>query len=506
MDKLIQIIRTFDNYKLRHIDVLNNQDSTSRATLLYREIQKGKINSDDEAAQFLFGKNANKGMGKYRVFKTEFKEKVMNTLLFLDTTNRDFDEYQQATYDINKDWMAIKALYSRGMTPIATQLAEQLLATVLQYEYSDIAVQMLPLIKAGVARRCDKKQYAEYQALQDKYVDLWLIEQKAKEYNDILLMEYIKTAAYKPHMSDVAKTYFEELKPYLTKYTSATLHLYSRGIEIYIYSTVNDYKNLLDVAERALSFFNSKLFVVNTAISIFLHQKMIALMMLERYEEATEAINESMKLRVRGSFNWFKGQESKVFLAFRMHNYTEGYALYKEVVSMPEFDKVLTGMNRDMWFFYHAYFHLLHKLGKAKDLVFDPQDSVFKLNKFLNHVPTFNQDKRGMQLAVLIVEICFMMSHKQRDLLIDRIEAIQKHLSRTTLKTEPNYRFNQFGNMLLEIPKSGYSRALLERNTESLFKDLQSVPYDLIESVYRSEPINLEDLWGLVLSNYESLK
>ncbi len=504
MDKLSQIIRTFDNYKLRHIDVLNNQDSKSRATELYQQIQKGKINTDDEAAKFLFGPEANKSTGKYRVFKADFKKRVMNTLLFIDTSNPTLDEYQQATYDIHREWMEIKALLKGGMSHIAAPLAEQLLVTALKYEYAEITVPLISAIKYGIAMKGEKELYHKYQDLHTHYMGMWLAEQKAEEYNNLLRMEYVKTAEYKSFVADTAKGYFEELKPLMEKYSSAVLHMWARSVELYMYSTISDYKGILAVAERALIFFSAKSFVIKTPISIFLQQKMIALMMLKRYPEAYEAIDETIKLRVRGSFNWFKGQESKVALLFRMHRYTEGYAIYRDITAMPEFEKILTGMNREIWSVFNAYFHLMHKLGSASDLALEEKE--FKLQKFLNDVPTFNNDKKGMYLAILIIEICYMMSARQQNTLIDRIEAIQKYLTRNTLKTDPSYRFNQFANMLLEIPKSGFMRSVLEKNTAVFFKDLQSVPYDMVESIYRSEVVALEELWGLVLNNYEKLK
>lgn len=507
MDGIVQIIRIFDKHRIRHIDVLGNKDSTSRATDLYHQIRDGKINTDDEAAKFLFGKETDKSTNKYRTFKTDFKKRLMNTLPFIDVSNTALDDYQQATFGINKDWMAIKTLLKSGLSGVAAPLAEQLLPTVLKYEYAEIAVPLIALIKYGFAAKGDPVSYAKYQTLHDEYTAMWFAELKAEEYGNLLKMEYTKTAEHKPHVSSIAKTYFEELKPLMEKYNSPTLHISGRIVEVYIYSTINDYKNLLDVAERALVFFRSKPYLIKVPLGIFLNQKMIALMMLKRYDEAYAAINESLTLRTKSTFNWFKGQESKVALCFRMHRYTEGYAIYKEVIAMPEFNQVLTGMNKEIWLVFNAYFHLLHKLDKTTGLVFEEKDKDFKIQKFMNNVPTFTNDKKGMHLSILIIHICFMMDGtKQRVLLIDRIEAIRKYLSRNTAKTDPSYRFNQFGNMLLEIPKSGFIRAVLEKNTAALFKDLQDVPHDMIESIYRSEVVELEELWVLMLNNYEQLK
>lgn len=504
MEKIIQIIRVFDPYKMRHIEILNSKDSDNRFTQMYKAMQEGKVKTDDDAAFLLYGNPKDKALPKYRNFKKDFKKRVLQTMVFIDSSHEDFDDYQKAVYDINREWLTVRSALRHGLNDVSTYFGEILLEDAQQYEYTDIVVQILDLLKHTSASKGDKKKFAEYQALAEHYNGQWLAEQKAKDCANLLKMDYVKKAEYNANVSAIARTYFEELKPLMEKYDSFVLHLNATIVEIYIYSSVSDYKNLLDVAERGVKYFSEKEFKVKAALSMFLGQQMIALMMLKRYDEAYAAINASLALRQKGTFNWFKGQESKVALCFRTHRYTEGYAIYKEITAMPEFKTALTGMNKEMWFVFNAYFHLLHKLGVAPDLVLDGK--AFDFKEFIKAVPTFEQDKKGMHLALVILEICFMMSKKERDTLIDRIEALQKHLSRYSSKTDPSYRFYQFGNMLLEIPKSGFKRSLLEQNTAHLFKDLQSVPYDMVEAIYRSEVVELEELWVMVLNNYEKLK
>jgi hypothetical protein len=451
----------------------------------------------------LFGENANKSLSKYRNFKHGFKKRVFNTLLFIDSTNPNLDEYQQATYDIHREWMSIKTVFKNGMYKVALPLAEHLLLAVIKYDYAEIAVPLLLHIKHSVAMKGDKKQYAKYDKLYCHYLDMWLAEQKAADYSNILKMEYVKNAAYKPHLSTVAKTFFEELKPFMDKYDSAVLHTLGRIVEVYIYSSVNDYQNLLGMADRALAFFQAKPYEIKTPISIFLHQKMIALMMLMRYPEAMTAIDETIKLRAVGSFNWFKAQESKVSLLFKMHRFTEGYAIYKDITTMPEFETALGGMNKEMWSLFNAYFHLLSQLGKATNLPLDRNN--FKIQKFINDVPTFDSDKKGMHLSLLILDICFSLSSKHKDDLIERIEALEKQLDRNTEKTDPNYRFHQFGLMLLEIPKSGFIRSVFQESTQSLSENLKMVPYNFAQATFRSEVMDLEEMREWILDSFETV-
>lgn len=303
-------------------------------------------------------------------------------------------------------------------------------------------------------------------------------------------------------MSAVAKGYFEELKEVLERYDSITLRLNAYIVEIYIYSTVYDYKGIVNVAERALAYFKAKPFEVRTAITIFKHQKMIALMSLKRYAQAEEMLAETIALRTEGSFNWFVAQESLMFLLFKMHRFTEGYELYTRITQMKEFKELGKGMSREMWFLFNAYFHLLQRSGKMPLSVFDDNNKVFKLPKFLNSVPTFCQDKEGMNIAVQSVKLCFLILTKQEKALIEK-ESLKKYFDRHINQDNPYYRFHQFGHLLLNVPESNYKRLLTEQNTVELRKTLESVPYDPVMSAYRGEVINLEEVWDWVLDTLD---
>ncbi len=499
MEKLISIIKTLDRYRLREIDILDSADSNSRYTMLYREITLGNIKTDDEAAKFLFGSKATKNYLTYRVFKKKFKERVFNALLFIDTQTDDFDDFLKIQFEANKQWLFIKNLYNHQLSSIATELAEELLNKVVKFEYYELAMPISNYIKSGYALKGDKKNYAKFQKLFEEYTDIWLAERKAREYNEKLKMEFIGTSKQKPHVSELAKTYFKELKPLLIKYNSYIFHFNSRAVELYIYTSINDYKNQIKVSERAISFFESKSSLTKLPITIFLHQKMEALMYLKQYEEAEKIIIETMKLRVPSSFNWYIGQSSRVFLLFRMKRYSEAKSLYDETVDLPNFKSILKGANLEIWELFNAYFHLLFKLGKAPELQFKSEKSEFKIKKFLNETPTFEGDKKGMQLARLIVQIYFMIVNNEMNKIFDKVEAVKKYLIRNTVKTDPTYRFQQFAKLLLEIPKLDYSPSIFNKNTKILLKNLSAVATPVTENIYRAEVIELEELWQFIL-------
>lgn len=63
--------------------------------------------------------------------------------------------------------------------------------------------------------------------------------------------------------------------------------------------------------------------------------------------------------------------------------------------------------------------------------------------RFLNDVPIFSKDKRGMNIPILIFHILYLILTKRYNDVIDRIVRIEKYTTRY-LKKDDNYRSNCF--------------------------------------------------------------
>ena len=224
--------------------------------------------------------------------------------------------------------------------------------------------------------------------------------------------------------------------------------------------------------------------------------------MLHQYEACEQTLESAMALQEEGAFNWFKTMEKKMLLAFRKAAYTEGYALLKQIQNMKEF-KHLKDHSAEIWKLFEAYLYLAALLGKIPNMDARNKEAFgsFRLNKFLNDIPTFAHDKKGMNLPIYILQIIFMISEKKmRNDLIDRIETIEKYIVRYVPKTDVGaYRTNQFIKALVEIPKSDFKSKVLAQRTKKIIADLASVPENIIEAEYKVEVMPYESLWAEIL-------
>jgi hypothetical protein len=504
MDILSQIVQVLDRYKLKDIDIIDSKDSESRYTALYRLIRDGVIKTDEDAVKHFYGESATPSIGKYRVFKNEFKSRLLNTLYFIDTNNNSFDAFQKASYEIQHQWGAINLLYRRGIFFAANTLAERLLTDCKKFELTDLCVMILYKLKQVYANQIgDKKKYQEYRTLFWYYKDILEAEYLAVEFFEDIRIDYVKSTAFRPETSIKAQNSLNHLESLRQKCDSFLFIINYFAVKEAIYSAKHDWNGVIKVCDETLAIFESKPFTMKSFTGVVKNQKVIALLMLKRYEECKITLNEALELQDLGSFNWFKTMEKKVLLAFHTAHYTEGYEAYKQVQDLKEF-KNLQGHSAEIWKLFEANFYLLTSMGvlaTSKDTTF----GKFRLNKFLNDIPTFSDDKKGMNISVLVLQIALMIAEKMVDTLVDRIEAIEKYLTRNVPKTDiSNYRSNQMIRILLEIPKAGFNRSILEKTTKKLLEDLQSVPFDLRETGYKIEVLPYDELWIKLLPLFDS--
>jgi hypothetical protein len=499
MDILTQVVEILDRYKMREIDIIDNKDSTSRYTELYRLIKDGTIKTDEDAAIHFYGADATPSVGKYRVFKNEFKNRLLNTLYFIDTNNSTFTDFQTAFYAAQHQWGAINLLYRRNVFLAANPLAERLLTDCKKFELTDLCVLILERLKESQAKQIgDKKKYQDFKIQFWHYKSVWEAEQLAQEAFDDIRIDYVKSSAFRPETSLRAQAALDKLEPLREKYDSFMFIFNYFSVKEAVYSAKHDWKGVIVVCHETLVLLKAKPFTMKGFIAIVKNQEVIALLMLKRYEECQIALAEALELQDFGTYNWFKTMEKKVLLAFHTAQYTEGVEAYKQVLDLKEF-KHLQGHSAEIWKLFEANLYLIQAFGlldKNKDMPL----GKFRLNKFLNDIPTFGNDKKGMNIPVLILQIALMITEKMFDALIDRIEAIEKYAVRNVPKTDiANYRSNQMIKILLEIPKAGFKRKILERTTKKLLEDLKSVPFDLRETGYKVEVLPYHELWVKLL-------
>jgi hypothetical protein len=122
----------------------------------------------------------------------------------------------------------------------------------------------------------------------------------------------------------------------------------------------------------------------------------------------------------------------------------------------------------------------------------------FRINKFVNEVVIYKKDKSGANIAVLILQILFLLNEQKYNGIIDRTEALKSYQQRY-LRNDETFRSQCFIRMLILMSECSFNKKATQRKTEKLWTKLQSKPINIAEQSADIEPIPYETLWGFVL-------
>ena len=144
----------------------------------------------------------------------------------------------------------------------------------------------------------------------------------------------------------------------------------------------------------------------------------------------------------------------------------------------------------------------LSKIGKIESEEARAQAARFKVGKFMNEFSLFNKDKRGMNIAILIIQILYTIAERDYEQSIERIDAMEKYCSRW-LKEKDTFRSNTVIRMLLQMPVAHFHKEGVARKTAKLVKSLHSVPLEVARQTHEIEIVPYEDLWEMTMESLE---
>jgi hypothetical protein len=504
MEELIKISKFLEGYRLREVDIIGSEESESRFTEFFTLLIDGKLKSDQDAVKHFYGEKATVQNQSYRRFKSNFRDRLINSLFFINVNHPHFSDLEAATMNIQKEWAAINILFAKGDVDLGVKLAEHLLPMAKKYELTEIVVYIVDRLKEAYGGQIgDRKKYIYYKWLQKEQMEIWQAEIKAKDLYQELRIQFIKSTAHKPLIAEIAKNGLEELEPALNKHKTFRLIFYAYIVKMGLFSTDNDFQAVIKTADEAIDVFRKKPFTAQRAINTFLNQKLVCYIQLKEYENGQLAFAEALAVQNEGSLGWFKTLEHATTLAFRTKNYEEAYILFSRAWNNEKI-KTLTLRHLEIWHLFKAYLYFLISIGKIKSVTLKSEEfRDFKLIRFLNDVTLFGRDSEGMRISVLLIEIALNLVDEKYGKMIDSIEALTRYRQRHLSKSHELYRHNILIKMIALIPRSGFIKAELKRMTEVQLRNMKKIPMQSDGQSFQSEIIPLEDMWDFIV---ETLK
>jgi hypothetical protein len=130
---------------------------------------------------------------------------------------------------------------------------------------------------------------------------------------------------------------------------------------------------------------------------------------MHKHQEAESLISKTIAIIDENSFNFFRLQ----YYRFQNFSLNELYQNLPEVIVSVFNKRILKKYNIqfELWKIRQSIYILFIEA----EIINSPNENIlrpFKIGKFLNEVPIFSKEKRGMNISILVVQILFMLVRK----------------------------------------------------------------------------------------------
>jgi len=488
LQELVHILTLNKTKKIRQYGFL--QDESGRLLQFYEGLVKEKWKTDEAAAQDLLGLGAKHKT--YRRLKNSLKEELLDALLFIE--NKGHNEFQMVYYGNYKKWAQIAFLRHQQAKYTALNLAKKILKKAIEYDMTVLILEVSRDLRRGnAAYTGNEKDHRYYSDLIEEYLQVYQLEIEAEGIYTSSGLAYARSKSTKIDLFQQFYSQYESIKIHYGKIKSFNFHLYTSLIGINLFMSKNDFRETRFICESAIDYFEGRGIRYQNSSHIFLYQSIICDIQLKNFVVATKSIEKCYTLTKKGTHYHFRTLENHLILSFYTQEYQQGYDLLQTAKKTKGF-KFLLPTVKERWILHEAYVQFLVAIGKVKGL--PSQNKKFKLQKFLNEVPTFTQDKRGMNIPVLLLQVLFLWHRQEFDQAYQRIENLKKYNTRY-LREEDTMRTTYFIKMLAVAATEGFAPRATQKAAKPIYDQLTNRDIVFANQSAELEYIPYEDLWEI---------
>jgi hypothetical protein len=494
-----ELARVVTGYKLRQIEIITRplraDVSENRFKVVYHALKEGRANSFEEVAQLLELEIESRA---FRRFLVEFRKRFFAPLLFLDTAaSPNFNDTQKANFRSQRQLALFKTLLYRNCPENARLLAENSFELALQNDVTFVALEFATYLKQYyVERQLNVEKHLHYKALVEQLRFNWEAENLALGYYEAVSVPYVTKKAVQPELLYISEDYLIALEPYrhcnTLMFISAYYAMkYTGEMHRFEWSVADA------TCKEALQRLQLKSCVSPRLVRVFQSYHVICLTMLEQFEEALTLNWDIVNNEVVGSRNWFIHLDNLFLMALKGNKYRDAGQAACILYQNDNF-KVMPVFIQESWNVLMAYLILAKKLEPNAQIADSEVFLGFRLSKFINSVPNYTKDKKGLNVPILIAQFLFLLQENNYDLAQEKLAALRKYRVKHFAMEGGSYRTQLFIRSLCVMAGTRLSKNIFLKKSTPIFNILKSIPKSNPDQHFRIEIIPYEILWSWV--------
>jgi hypothetical protein len=380
------------------------------------------------------------------------------------------------------------------------KLAKSLIKVALKYHITDMVVLLAKDLRNHCAQHEENiKEYQKYNDIYNRHIYYLLKEHKMENSLNLFAIE-LKLEHSSNNNSHKLK--YQSLLDTRNDHFGCT-PTYRYNLIYYIFTVniltyLNKYQEILSLNYQARTFFNNLPFKPTIIFYLITRRDAMVNLQLKNYSHAIDNFLKIMDTPRNGSVGWYYNRIYFVLANLHFQQYETANDIIIDCISNRKFKTLFSP--------YKQYVLILNGFCEFVKLSrIQSHKSSFRIGKFLNEVPVYAKEKRGMNIAILIIHFLFLIRQKKYSRAIDRVEAMDQYCYRYLRKDE-NFRSNCFIKMLIQVTKADFNPIRAQRYAHKYHKKLLSVPMEIADQPIDVEIVPYEDLWEMVLRVLEQNK
>lgn len=434
-DLIVEMVNIISQHKIKKTEVLGKPNTSESLTAkFYSAIAEGKVHSDEEAAQYLYGYN-NTSDTRQRIFNSAYlklKERlvrqIITTTFFIDVNDHQFTAREKAYYNCHRNFAAATTLYERGARNVAFYFFKQILEQAISFEFTSISSDASSILKTiSIENNSDSELYS---SLSRKFEDLRHFENLARDHYEELINYFNLYLGDRKFIYSQASQYYDKIYSYKDHSNSTLFSYYVFQINIIKLISNRDYDLAIRTIDETLGWLNSRPMLINSNMLLpLVLSKLRCFATTSQWENFENTFNYFSSLCEVGGINWFNSARLYFYYCTYSRKYGEALRVFKQVKENRNFNN-LPSQFIEHWKLFEAYLYLLSNLGVLVFIETEVKLRKFKISKFINEMIILNKDKMGMNISIVLLRLLFGIVNKNYMYTIDSLEGIEKYFQR----------------------------------------------------------------------------
>lgn len=436
-------------------------------------------------------------MGENRMLRSRAKRRLLNAILFLTLDPKKSSEYTRAQIENQRCLFWVKILLTMGGRMPAERLARISLAQAEKFSFTSNSLEFANVLRYNALLHGDRPKYHEMSLKVFMLLRTYEAEVRAEHERDRIAMEFMRSTAVRPGLLlkvNKARVVVEELMAGAPSRSLVLSHFY---ILVMAYQISQEYHKAIKLCDKLQQYFLERPHLISPSLSQSLQiHKLESLIYLKEFDQANQAVTEFDHHVSKGQNNWFIQREMRFILATQSLNFTDAEGVLMEVVSQNRF--ILQPVVRqEKWEVYQLYLdYALQKPFSKWQISFDT---------ISERVPIYRKDKKGLNVAILIIHILLLVRAGRLDEIVLRMEALQTYRYRY-LQGSTNRQSAIFFKMLKVLERESFDKQRVMMKSEKLLEELQSSTASYMEMSQSLQILPYEWLWQRVLEDLDKIR